>query len=235
MTKASAAGGRRSGAAGNGGTGRREEEKESPGDPDPRPERGEDPARAAVGLFAAKGFDGTRFTDIAERSGLPKANVYYYFPTKERVYAALIEQVIEGMGPSIRTHRVGARAAREAIEAYVRAKIEYSRRYTAESRFFANEILRGARFLTRRHRRHMREVTSEHAAVVEEWIRRKKMAPVDPRHFFTMLWAATQFYADFESMAGPHPAKSGGLTRRDYAAAAETIATVVLDGCCPRR
>ena len=232
MTKASAAGGRRSGAAGNGGPGDGKRRKRAP-ETRIRARNEAKILRAAVGLFAAKGFDGTRFTDIAERSGLPKANVYYYFPTKERVYAALIEQVIEGWDQAFE-HIVSEREPREAIEAYVRAKIEYSRRYTAESRFFANEILRGARFLTRRHRRHMREVTSERAAVVEEWIRRKKMAPVDPRHFFTMLWAATQFYADFESMAA-HTLQERRLTRRDYAAAAETIATVVLDGCCPRR
>ena len=188
---------------------------------------------AAVGLFAAKGYDGTRFKDIAERSGLPKANVYYYFPTKERIYTALIEQVIDGWDQAFE-HIVPEREPREAIEAYVQAKLEYSRRHEAESRFFANEILRGARFLTRRHRRHMQEVTRERAQVVKEWVRRKKMAPVDPPHFFMMLWSATQFYADFGSLAADTLGKRR-LTRRDFADAARTITTVVLDGCCPRR
>ena len=187
---------------------------------------------AAVGLFAAKGYDGTRFKDIAEGSGLPKANVYYYFPTKERIYTALIEQVIDGWDQAFE-HIVPEHAPRAAIEAYVRAKLEYSRRHEAESRFFANEILRGARFLTRRHRRHMQEVTRERARVVEEWIRQKKMEPVDPRHFFLMLWSATQFYADFGSLAADTLGKQR-LTRKDFADAAETIATIVLDGCCPR-
>ena len=186
----------------------------------------------AVGLFAAKGYDGTRFKDIAEGSGLPKANVYYYFPTKERIYTALIEQVIDGWDQAFE-HIVPEREPRAAIEAYVRAKLEYSRRHEAESRFFANEILRGARFLTRRHRRHMQEVTRERARVVEEWIRQKKMVPVDPSHFFMMLWSATQFYADFGSLAADTLGKQR-LTRKDFAAAAETIAGVVLDGCCPR-
>lgn len=188
---------------------------------------------AAVGLFAAKGYDGTRFKDIAEGSGLPKANVYYYFPTKERIYIALIEQVIDGWDQAFE-HIVPEREPRSAIGAYVRAKLEYSRRHEAESRFFANEILRGARFLTRRHRRHMQEVTRERARVVEEWIRQKKMEPVDPRHFFMMLWSATQFYADFGSLAADTLGKRR-LTRKDFAAAAETISTIVLDGCYPRR
>ena len=189
--------------------------------------------RAAVELFAAKGYDGTRFKDIAEGSGLPKANVYYYFPTKERIYTALIEEVIDGWDQAFE-HIVPEREPREAIEAYVRAKLEYSRRHDAESRFFANEILRGARFLTRRHRRHVQEVTRERARVVEEWIRQRKMAPVDPPHFFMLLWSATQFYADFGSLAADTLCRRR-LTRRDFAAAAQTITSVVLDGCCPRR
>ena len=96
------------------------------------------------------------------------------------------------------------------------------------------KILRGARFLTRRHRRHMQEVTRERARVVEEWVRLKKMRPVDPPHFFMMLWSATQFYAAFGSLAADTLGKRW-LTRRDYAAAAQTITSVVLDGCRPRR
>ena len=189
--------------------------------------------RAAVGLFAARGFDGTRIKDIAESSGLPKANVYYYFPAKERIYTTLIEQVIEGWDQAFE-HIVPEREPREAIEAYVRAKLEYSRRHEPESRFFANEILRGARFLSRRHRRHMQEVTRERTGVVQEWIRQEKMAPVDPPHFFLLLWSATQFYADFGSLAADTLQKRR-LTRKDYAVAAKTITAVVLDGCCPRR
>ena len=188
---------------------------------------------AAVELFAVKGFDGTRFTDIAAQSGLPKANVYYYFPTKERLYTALIDQVIAGWDRAFE-HLVPDREPREAIEAYVRAKLEYSRNFSAESRFFANEVLGGARFLTARHRKHMQVVTGERARVVEEWIRQEKMAPVDPRHFFMMLWSATQFYADFEALAADTLGKRR-LTRKDYAAAARTITQVVLDGCGRRR
>ena len=70
--------------------------------------------------------------------------------------------------------------------------------------------------------------------MVEEWIRQKKMEPVDPRHFFMILWSATQFYADFGSLAADTLGKRR-LTRKDFAAAAETISTIVLDGCYPRR
>ena len=150
-------------------------------------------------------------------SGLPKTNVYYYFPTKESIYTAVIERLIEGWDRAFE-HIVPEREPRDAIAAYIRAKLEYSRRHAAESRFFANEILRGAQFLERRQRQHIRDVTNQRAHVVEEWIRRGQMAPVDPRHFFIMLWSATQFYADFGVLAvgraGEAPPDAEGLRRR---------------------
>ncbi len=185
--------------------------------------------RAAVDLFADKGFHGTHVKEIAAVSGLPKTNVYYYFPTKESIYTALIERLIEGWDRAFE-HIVVEREPREAIAAYIRAKLDYSRRYAADSRFFANEILRGAQFLERRQRKHIRDVTNQRAHVVEEWIRRKQMAPVDPGHFFIMLWSATQFYADFGTLAA-EVLGTRHLTRNDFDAAAETMTRVILDGC----
>ena len=185
---------------------------------------------AAVDLFADRGFHGTRMEEIAQASGLPKANVYYYFPTKGSIYTALIERLIEGWDRAFE-HIVSEREPREAIAAYIRAKLEYSRRHAADSRLFANEILRGAQLLERRQRQHIRDVTTQRAHVVEEWIRRGQMAPVDPRHFFIMLWSSTEFYADYGAMAADVLEKRR-LTRRDFDAAAETITRVILDGCC---
>ena len=188
--------------------------------------------RAAVGLFADKSFHGTHMKEIARVSGLPKTNVYYYFPTKESIYAAVIERLIEEWDRAFE-HIVPEREPREAIAAYIRAKLEYSRRHATESRFFANEILRGAQFLERRQRQHIREVTDQRAHVVEEWIRLGKMAPVDPRHFFIVLWSATQFYADFGMLAAD-VLRQRRLTRNDFDTAAETMTRVILDGCCVR-
>ena len=208
---------------------RADERKETP-EPRIRARNEEKILRAAVGLFADKSFHGTHIKEIARVSGLPKTNVYYYFPTKERIYTAVIERLIEGWDRAFE-HIVPEREPRDAIAAYIRAKLEYSRRHATESRFFANEILRGAQFLERRQRQHIREVTDQRAHVVEEWIRRGQMAPVDPRHFFIMLWSATQFYADFGMLAADVLGRRR-LTRTDFDAAAETMTKVILDGCC---
>ena len=186
--------------------------------------------KTAVHLFVERGFDGTHISEIADQCGLPRANVYYYFQSKEGIYTALIEQVISGWDRAFE-HIDADREPREAIADYVHAKLEYSRRNPVESRFFASEMLRGARFLRQRHWRHIREVTRQRAFVVEEWIRQKKLAPVDPHHFFILLWSSTQFYADFGFLAAGLLQRRT-LTRKVFQDAANTICRIILDGGC---
>jgi AcrR family transcriptional regulator len=120
--------------------------------------------KAATIVFSRKGFDGTRIAEIAKQAGLPKANVYYYFSSKEDIYAAAIAQLIQGWDDALE-HISRDREPIESLEAYVRAKLDYSRRNGEESRMFAAEILRGARFLSRKDR------IGSRAAKSGPWIR----------------------------------------------------------------
>jgi len=184
---------------------------------------------AAIEVFALRGYDGARIKEIAERSRLPKANVYYYFRTKRAIYETIIDNLV-GEWDAALAELDAARDPREALSGYIRAKLEFSRKRTAQSRLFANEVVHGGRFLSGAVRRHMRAATAEKAKVFESWMRAGLMDPVDPVHLFILLWGATQFYADFGVMA-----KNGlgveRLTRAHFDAAAGTIAQIVLKGC----
>ena len=60
---------------------------------------------AAVDLFADKGFHGTRMEEIAQASGLPKANVYYYFSDQGEHLHGLDRAFDRGLGPRLRAYR----------------------------------------------------------------------------------------------------------------------------------
>jgi AcrR family transcriptional regulator len=187
--------------------------------------------KAGIEVFSRKGFDGARIAEIAEASGLPKANVYYYFASKEEIYTAIIAHLIAGWDDALK-YISPEREPAEAFRLYIRAKLEYTRKNVAETRLFASEIIQGARFLKKKDREHMRHMTDEYVTVVEGWIAEGKMVPVDARHLFIMLWAATQFYADFEPAAADGLRKSR-LKSEDYEAAAVTITETILRGILP--
>ncbi|WDZ79213.1 TetR family transcriptional regulator C-terminal domain-containing protein (plasmid) [Ensifer adhaerens] len=184
--------------------------------------------KAGIEIFARKGFDGTRIAEIAEASGLPKANVYYYFSSKEEIYTAIIAHLLASWDDALK-YISPEREPAEAFELYIKAKLEYTRKNMAESRLFASEIIQGARFLSRKDREHIRQVTDAHVAVVEGWIAAGKMLPVDPRHLFIMLWASTQFYSDFEPVA-VDALRKPRLKADDYEKAAATITETILRG-----
>ena len=50
---------------------------------------------AAEEIFAEAGYSGATTAKIAERAGLPKANLHYYFRTKGALYRRLIERILE--------------------------------------------------------------------------------------------------------------------------------------------
>jgi len=50
---------------------------------------------AAEGLFADRGFEGTTLRDVASRVGIRTPSLYNHFPSKEALYAAVLERVVE--------------------------------------------------------------------------------------------------------------------------------------------
>ncbi|MDX3928527.1 MAG: TetR family transcriptional regulator C-terminal domain-containing protein [Shinella sp.] len=184
--------------------------------------------KAAIAVFSRKGFDGTRIAEIAATAGLPKANIYYYFSSKEEIYSAIITQLIAGWDDAL-SHIRPDREPEEALSAYIRAKLDYSRRHPEESRLFAGEIIQGARFLTRRDRAHMRSTTEKYVPIVDGWIRDGRVQAVSPHHLFIMLWSMTQFYADFELLAADALGRKK-LKAEDFEEAADTITRTILDG-----
>ncbi|MBN2330041.1 MAG: TetR/AcrR family transcriptional regulator [Candidatus Omnitrophica bacterium] len=52
-------------------------------------------AYAATHLFAVHGYDATSIRDIAEKAGVTKPVVYYYFQSKENLFATLIHEAYD--------------------------------------------------------------------------------------------------------------------------------------------
>jgi len=52
---------------------------------------------AAERVFAARGYAGATTRAMAAEAGIGKRMLFYYFPTKEAVYRAVLERVVEGL------------------------------------------------------------------------------------------------------------------------------------------
>ena len=148
-------------------------------------------------MFSAQGFAGATVDQIARRARLSKPNVLYYFPSKERIYLALLTGLMEvWLAPLHALDPLGD--PYEQILNYVRRKLEMSREMPRESRLFANEILHGAPHLWPELAGPLRDLLRDKSAVIAEWMAKGRLKPCDPAHLIVSIWAMTQHYADFE-------------------------------------
>jgi TetR/AcrR family transcriptional regulator len=185
--------------------------------------------RAAERVFARAGFAGARMAEIAAEAALPKANLHYYFKSKQALYRAVLDNILALWLAETDIIAPGA-DPRRAIEHYVRAKMRFSRLYPDASRVFANEVIHGAPEIGGFLRSDLRALVEHKGAVIRDWIAEGRMAAVDPRHLFFAIWALTQTYADFATQIH---AVSGVVVLSDaqFAAAAEEVVRLVLRGC----
>lgn len=183
---------------------------------------------AAEKVFAEAGFGGATMQLIADVAGLPKANLHYYFPTKELLYRQVVQRIFQIWLQAADIFDQ-AEGPKEGIGAYIDAKMEISRRHADGSKVWASEVMHGAPVIQDYLETTLTDWTNGRIEVIERWIAEGRMAPIDPRHLLYMLWATTQHYADFghqiETLNGGAP-----LDDVQWEAAKTNIKTIILRG-----
>ncbi|MEM9708806.1 MAG: TetR family transcriptional regulator C-terminal domain-containing protein [Pseudomonadota bacterium] len=154
--------------------------------------------KGALDVFAAEGFKGATLDAIAEAAGLSKPNLLYYFPSKEAIYLALIDTLLDAWLAPLSAIDPGGDPVEEIL-AYVLRKLDMSRTMPRESRLFANEILQGMPHISATIAGRLKVLVDDQAGLFERWIADGRLAPVEPHHLIFSIWATTQHYADFAS------------------------------------
>ncbi len=187
---------------------------------------------AALEVFSAYGFRGSTVDQIAEKAGMSKPNLLYYFPRKQNIYVTVLEDTLASwLEPFEHIDPDGDPL--EELRCYIRLKLEMSAKKPEASRLFANEILHGAPAISDFLKGHLKQLVDEKAAVIHRWIAEKRLAPVDPYHLIFTIWAVTQHYSDFSvqvaAVLGRRSEEAGF-----YDETARAVSAIILDGIRPR-
>src|SRR5260370_6144205 len=183
----------------------------------------------AEAVFAERGLEGASTAMIAERAGLPKANLHSYFPTKLALYRRVLEDLFEDWHRAADTFESSDDPV-EAISGYVRTKMELSRRRPLGSKVWASEIIHGAV--------HMQDILNERVKpwletrviVIDNWVARGLLAPVDAQTLMFMIWATTQHYAGFDAQIQALKGKRA-LSQKAFDASTEEVVKLVIRAC----
>jgi TetR/AcrR family transcriptional regulator len=183
---------------------------------------------AAEKVFAEAGFGGATMQLIADMAGLPKANLHYYFATKEDLYRRVVQQIFE-IWLDAASSFDNAPGPVEGIGAYIDAKMDISRTHPHGSKVWASEVMHGAPVIQDYLETILRDWTDGRIKAIQRWIDEGKMRPVNARHLLYMLWATTQHYADFghqiQTLNGGKP-----LSDRQWQEAKASVKEMVLRG-----
>ncbi|GHC57549.1 TetR family transcriptional regulator C-terminal domain-containing protein [Neogemmobacter tilapiae] len=152
---------------------------------------------AALDVFSSHGFRGATLDQIAERAGLSKPNLLYYFASKEAMHQALLARLLETWLDPLRAMNAGGDPVAEIL-AYVQRKLQLARDFPRESRLFANEMLQGAPRMMDAITGDLKALVDQKAKVLQAWMDQGRIARLNPVHLIFSIWALTQHYADFD-------------------------------------
>ena len=152
---------------------------------------------AAEQLFAERGFDATRLDDVAERVGIRRASIVYYFKDKRLLYDAVLESVLGGLYQRVDAALSGPGSLGQRVEAGVTAWVDYVGTRPTLARLLLREVASagpGRRA----------EVVNRHARPFTELIREQMferspaeiaaLNPVDPVHLTATIVGSTVFF-----------------------------------------
>lgn len=152
---------------------------------------------AAEALFAEKGFSGTSTQEIADKAGLPKANVHYYFKTKQGLYTVVLQDILDAWMHDADIFDVSS-DPEEVIRVYIRAKMQHSFTRPKGSKVWAMEIIQGCPVMGKEIQKALITWDQTVMKKIQSWIDQKLIHAINPQNLLNMIWSSTQYYADYE-------------------------------------
>lgn len=102
---------------------------------------------AARDLFSRFGLEKTTMEDIARAAGKGKSSLYYYFKSKEEVFAQVIGREIAGLKTAISSALASREDPPEKLRIFVRVRLRYLRDKANQYTTVREDYLKNYRFI----------------------------------------------------------------------------------------
>ncbi|MGE5553986.1 MAG: TetR/AcrR family transcriptional regulator [Betaproteobacteria bacterium] len=152
--------------------------------------------RAAMKVFATRGYERATIDEIVARAGIAKGTVYYHFGSKKDLFLSLVEEGFAQLLQRVRSAVARPEDTRRRLERLIDAHVEFVRDETDFCRLLLSE---GPEF---RWRKQLRKLHDEYVATLTDFIRQGQaegtLAEVDPElALHTIFGAVTMLALDY--------------------------------------
>jgi TetR/AcrR family transcriptional regulator len=151
---------------------------------------------AAEALFSERGFAETRLEDVAERVGIRRASIFYYFADKAVLYDAVLADVFDGFRHELAPVLLGPGPILERATAAVSTWLSYLARRPSTARILLREVADGRPGREAPIVRHTRAYFELIAQVLAESPRDPLASggPVHPVHLASLVTGGAVFF-----------------------------------------
>jgi len=153
--------------------------------------------RAAMAVFAEVGLGGARVDKIAERAGIDKKLIYYYFGSKEKLFLSALELTYADIREAELALRLEDQEPAEAVRRLVAFTWDHFLKHPEFLMLLNSENLHRARHL--KQSEHVREMNSPLIRMLGEILERGRRdgvfrGGVDPVHLYITIAGLAYFY-----------------------------------------
>jgi len=150
---------------------------------------------AAEAVFTERGFAAARLEDVAQRVGIRRASIIYYFRDKRELYDAVLQSLFGNLAERYEAVLATAAPLRERIEAVIGTWVNYVGERPAVARILLREAADFAPAQSPEVARHAAPAIAAVARVIREGQQADLFDKIDPIHFIFAVVGATVFFA----------------------------------------
>jgi len=141
---------------------------------------------AAKEVFLEKGFDGARMQEIADKAGINKALLHYYFRSKDKLFDAIFSEAFEQFFPKVAEIMTTDKPFFEKLGFFIDTYIDMLSKNPHLPVFVMHEINRSPEVLINIIRGS--GVNPEHLAkVIQKEVKVGRIIPVNPTHLIVNI------------------------------------------------
>ncbi|MET4107611.1 TetR/AcrR family transcriptional regulator [Hymenobacter sp. UYP22] len=148
---------------------------------------------AAQAVFLEKGLAGARMQEIADRAGINKALLHYYFRSKEKLSALIIERAISVILPRVMAVLDTDLELFDKIRLVVDTYLTFVSRNSFLPLFIVNEVNRNPQFFFRTVVDNKRTHLDKFRRQVEEAVAQGRIHPISPAQLFMNVMSLVIF------------------------------------------
>jgi TetR/AcrR family transcriptional regulator len=171
--------------------------------------------KVAEELFAQKGFAGVRTQQIAERAGVNKALIYYYFESKEKLLREVLQKILFELISLSNEILARKLSAAEILEQFYRGFFHYCARHKNFSRLTTMDLGSEGGSLRSLFENFFRPLFDRGVRFIDGAVERGELKPVNARQLLVTIYGMTiAYFADANQVAylfGVEDAVTDGL------------------------